>query len=106
MKKDPGPVTIQILDKEYRIACSEGEEDALLAAARYLDTRMREIRAGGKVIGTDRIAVLAALNMANDLLTQTATKTSENLAGSADKRVRSLRDRIEIALNDSNQLEL
>jgi len=72
---------VHILDKEYRIACTTEEEDNLHAAARYLDNKMREIRASGKVIGADRIAVMAALNMAHDLLEQKEQKAdiSEDL---------------------------
>ena len=64
MSEQRYPVSVHILDKEYRIACTSDEEDNLHKAAHYLDEQMREIRAGGKVIGADRIAVMAALNMA------------------------------------------
>ena len=97
-------IAVSILGKEYRIACAEGEEDALLKAARYLDARMKEIRSGGKVIGTERIAVMAALNIAHELLTR--EDTADAAASTANKRIRALRERIEIALNDSAQLEL
>jgi cell division protein ZapA len=59
---------VSILGREYRIACAEDERDALLQAVAHLDARMREIRDTGKVNGIDRIAVMAALNIANDLL--------------------------------------
>jgi cell division protein ZapA len=98
------PIAVSILGKEYRIACAEGEEEALLKAARYLDARMKEIRSGGKVIGTERIAVMAALNIAHELLTR--EHTADAAANTANKRIRALRERIEIALNDSAQLEL
>jgi cell division protein ZapA len=98
------PLSVRILDKEYRVACGEGEEDALLASARFLDKRMREVRSSGKVIGTDKIAVIVALNLAHDLIEQKARKHDE--ADSAGNRLRHLRERIEVALNDSNQLEL
>ena len=93
------PVAVSILGKEYRIACEPGTEDELISAARFLDTRMREVRGTGKVIGTDRIAVMVALNLAHELL-------QEKSASSSNKRIRALRERIEIALNDSTQLEL
>ena len=104
MSKVASPVKVRILDKEYRIACDEGEEEDLLAAARLLDTRMQEIRDVGKVIGTERIAVVAALNMANDLLSNPGS--DEEMAGSANNRIKGMRERIETALNESNQLEL
>jgi cell division protein ZapA len=59
---------IEILGREYKVACKEGERAELLDAVGFLDAKMREIRDGNKVTGVDRIAVMAALNMANDLL--------------------------------------
>ena len=61
-------VTVHILDKEYCIACPQDERANLESAARYLDGKMREIRTSGKVIGADRVAVMAALNITHDLL--------------------------------------
>ncbi len=68
MSDDSTPVTLQILDKDYRIACAVGEEQALLDCARMLDKRMREVRQNGRVIGADRIAVMAALNVIYELM--------------------------------------
>lgn len=62
------PVDITILDKEYRVNCPESEREALERAARFLDRKMREIRHTGKVIGNDRVAVMAALNITYELL--------------------------------------
>ncbi|MGC9458049.1 MAG: cell division protein ZapA [Halothiobacillaceae bacterium] len=61
-------VNITILDKEYRIACPPEEREVLHRTAQYLDERMREIRSARRVIGADRIAVLAALNITHELL--------------------------------------
>ena len=61
------PVAVSILGKEYRISCEPGAEQELIGAARFLDARMREARGSGKVIGTDRIAVMVALNLAHEL---------------------------------------
>jgi cell division protein ZapA len=60
--------TIHLMGKEYRVMCPEHEHPGLHAAAYYLDGRMKEIRERGKVIGSERIAVMAALNIANELL--------------------------------------
>lgn len=68
MSDDAIPVTVQILDKEYRVGCGPAEKDGLMESARLLDRRMREIRQTGRVVGTDRIAVMAALNIAHELL--------------------------------------
>jgi cell division protein ZapA len=104
VSKPNDPVVVSILGKEYRIACEPGEEDELISASRLLDSRMREVRNSGKVIGTDRIAVMVALNLAHELLKEKSDQDSA--ASSSNRRIRSLRERIEIALNDSTQLEL
>jgi cell division protein ZapA len=98
------PVAVRILDKEYRIGCPAGEEDRLLAAARMLDERMKEIRRGGSVIGTERIAIVTALNLAHELLSNPPQEGEQ--VDALGPRVRSLRERIETALNETNQLEL
>ncbi|MCB1830400.1 MAG: cell division protein ZapA [Chromatiaceae bacterium] len=98
------PVVVHILDKEYRIACQKGEEDGLLASARLLDTKMRSIRSSGKVIGSDRMAVMVALNLAHELLQQKNNNTTT--VGTISKRVQSMQEKIDIALKNSNQLEV
>ncbi|HLV78173.1 MAG TPA: cell division protein ZapA [Marinobacter sp.] len=70
MSQPSTTVEVRILDKEYLVACPREEQEALLRAARHLDTKMREIRASGKVFGTERIAVMAALNITHQLLEQ------------------------------------
>ncbi|PKM30800.1 MAG: cell division protein ZapA [Gammaproteobacteria bacterium HGW-Gammaproteobacteria-11] len=62
-------VTLHILDKEYRVSCPPEERSNLEQAARHLDTTMREIRNSGKVIGVERIAVMAALNISHEMIT-------------------------------------
>lgn len=104
MSRQRKPVVVSILGKEYRIGCEPDEEEALIRAARYLDVRMKEIRATGRVIGTERIAVMAALNLAHELLTRDNDVAAA--AGTNNKRIRALRERIETALNDSAELEL
>lgn len=61
-------VVVHILGQDYKVACSPGERDSLLRAASELDRRMRDIRQVGNVVGVERIAVMAALNLANELL--------------------------------------
>jgi len=68
------PVEVRILDREYLVACPEDERDDLVAAARLLDKRMREVRDGNRLAGIDRIAVLAALNLAHDLHSLTESR--------------------------------
>lgn len=61
-------VVVQILDKDYQVSCPPEERNALLQSALLLDERMRTIRRGGAVIGLERIAVMAALNLSHELL--------------------------------------
>ena len=101
---EPTTVSVKILDKEYQVSCRQDEIDALTASARYLDQQMRQIRESGKVFGLDRIAVMAALNMSNELLQN--RQTLAGLQGEAHGRVRSLTDRITVALAEHKQLKL
>lgn len=63
----PTPVTIRILGKDYTIACPSGAQTSLISSARNVDDKMREIRKSGKIIGSERIAVITALNLAHEL---------------------------------------
>lgn len=95
MKEAREGVTITILGKEFLIACQDDERDALLASAEYLDRKMREIHATGRVIGTERTAIMAALNIANELLTLKARgSVSEELS----QKIRFLEQKIDSAL--------
>lgn len=97
-------VSVRILDKEYQVSCRQDEVDALSAAARYVDGQMREIREAGKVFGLDRIAVMTALNLSNELLlNRNAVASRQN---EADSMVSSLTDRITRALGEHKQLDL
>ena len=62
------PANVRILDREYTVGVSEDERASLAAAARLLDARMREIRGGNKMVALDRLAVLAALNLAHEFM--------------------------------------
>jgi cell division protein ZapA len=90
-------VTVQILDKEYSIICPQEERTNLVSAARYLDGKMREIRSSGKVIGADRIAVMAALNITHDLLHRQDLPDVQT-SGSTREQVRDLLDRVDLVL--------
>jgi cell division protein ZapA len=97
------PVTVRILDKEYRIACEPEEKDGLIDSARFLDQRMREIRQSGRVIGSDRIAVMAALNITYELLQskQQAGTGEQN----AEHRLAGLQQRVSEALAAHRELD-
>ena len=69
---------MNILEKDYEVVCAPGEVDALKASARYVDRQMQSIRNSGKVIGLDRVAVMAVLNIANEYLgTESRRKQTE-----------------------------
>lgn len=72
---------VKILDKDYMVACPEEEQNALRQSANYLDQKMREIRASGKIHGLERIAVMAALNIAHEFLQKdSANSTGQDVA--------------------------
>jgi len=98
------PITVQILDKEYRIACPAGQEEALRESATFLNKRILEVRESGKVIGPDRITVMAALNLAHEFLTERSEH--QTYTSNINQRVRTLHERIDSAIRSSNQLEL
>ena len=81
MSKSSEPVTIRVLDREYTVGVEPDERDSLVAAAKLLDNKMREIRGGNKLAAVDRIAVLAALNLAHEL---------QQIRGDTDRREREL----------------
>ena len=97
-------VSVRILEKEYHITCPIEERSDLLDSAEFLNMKMREIRDSGKVVGLDRIAVIAALNMANELIRFRNRDT--NLDSDVGGRLRILRERVESALEKGRQLEL
>ena len=101
---DSGAVSIRILDKEYRVSCPPEEQEALLVTASYLGKKMKEIRDSGKVVGTDRIAVMAALNLTHELLKTRSETSSQN--DTLGARIRSLQNKIDAALHDSKQMDL
>lgn len=96
MSNEPIQVSIRILDKEYRIACAPHEQEGLRESARLLDGKMREIRKTGRVIGTDRIAVMAALNLAHELCQLQRSRSVD--AAEIDPRLVLLQERVAQAL--------
>jgi cell division protein ZapA len=103
-EKDSARLNVRILEREYLVACPQAERAALLDSAELLNSRMREIRDSGKVVGLDRIAVIAALNLANELIK--LQNRDQRVEAELGNRVRGLRDRIEGELARGQQLEL
>ena len=104
MTQQLAQVSVRILDKEYQVACPANERTDLLDSAEILDAKMREIRDTRRIVGLDRIAVMAALNMANELLQ--AQAKDKHLEGTIGSRLKLISDRVENALGDNQQLEL
>lgn len=101
---DMQPVTIRVLDKDYQVACPMNEREALLDSAKLLDEKMREIKNSSKMVGTDRVAVMAALNIAHDLL-QCQSGIGNEEPGTKTK-IKNLQAKIEAAITRGRQLEL
>ena len=97
-------VSVRLLDRQYEVACPVEERSDLLDSAEYLDAKMREVRDTGKVVGLDRIAVISALNIANELIK--LKQQGSSLDGDVGSRLKALRERVEAALEKGQQLEL
>jgi len=97
---------VSILGREYRVACKESERDELLQAVQYLDRRMREIRDAGKIAGTERIAVMAALNIAHELLRarSVAPATSGFDSAAIQRRISAMQTAIDRAMAEQEKL--
>lgn len=96
-------VSVRILEKEYQVACLPEERSELLDSAEFLNGKMRDIRDAGNIVGLDRIAVMAALNLAHELLKRNRNDAIEN---EVTERVRQMRERVESALSRGTQLPL
>ena len=104
-------VTVKILDKDYQVACPEEQVNDLATSARYLDKQMRTIRDTGKVIGLERIAVMAALNISYELLQASeqgivGQTGAEEGTEPPDASYRQLNHKIDEALQQLRQLEI
>jgi len=97
-------VSIRILGKEYQVACPLEEKADLLAAADVLNKKMQDIRSSGKVLGLDRVAVMAALNLANELIKR--NDEDQQLKDIFDLRIKAMRERLDSALGPGQQLSL
>lgn len=90
-------VTVSILDKDYQVSCGEDEVAALKDSARYLDQKMREIKASSNVLGLDRLAVMTALNIVHELIAQNESQAS--LVAHHESALSSLDNKLSVALN-------
>lgn len=106
MSTEKSTVRLSILGKDYQIACPADEKLALQEAAEYLDKQMQDLRNSGKVIGTERIAVMAALHIAHEFLNQEPVAVAQGSSTEVDDALRKLNNKTDQALMRLKQLEI
>ena len=94
-------IDVNIMGREFTVACSDEERAGLLEAVSYLDKKMHDIRDTGKVVGIDRIAIMAALNMSHELL---HTKTGDIDIGDYKRRISAMQNQIDEAVASQTKL--
>ena len=104
MSKEVSPINITILDKEYLINCEEEEKQSLRNAVDYLNEKMLEMKKNGGVIGSERIAVMTALNIANELLAY--KKENQDYTFKIDNTLKRLQSKINDALTRDKQIDI
>jgi len=103
VKKSPEGVNVSIMGREFAVACADEQRDALSQAAMHLDIKMREIQKSGKIIGMEKCAIMAALNITHELLSAQAKQ------GESDKisaTVASILNKLDIAMQEQAQLSI
>jgi len=102
MAEPASTVEVTLLGRTYRVACEEGEREPLMQAVAYLDGKMNEIRKAGKVIGAERIAVMAALNVAHELL---GTRLGTGFdVGQVKRRIAAIESKLDAAIAKQENL--
>ena len=94
-------IDVNIMGREFTVSCSDEERAGLLEAVNYLDKKMHDIRDTGKVVGIDRIAIMAALNMSHELL---HTKTGDIDIGDYKRRISAMQNQIDEAMASQTKL--
>ncbi len=102
MSEGSNTIEVTLLGRTYRVACEESERESLLQAVAYLDAKMNEIRKAGKVTGSERIAVMAALNVAHDLLSVRLGSGFD--LGKAKRRISAIESKIDAAIAKQENL--
>jgi cell division protein ZapA len=102
MADGPKTIEVNLLGRAYHVACEDDEREALMQAVAYLDGKLNEIRQNGKVTGSERIAVMAALNIAHELL---STKLGNGFdIGQAKRRIAAIEAKLDAALAQQEKL--
>ena len=102
MSGDAKGLDVTIMGREFRVTCPEDEQQDLLSAVEFLDRKMREIRDSGKVIGIERIAIMAALNITHEFLTTRLAGRFD--VGEFERRISRMQEQIDQAMLDQNDL--
>jgi cell division protein ZapA len=95
------PVDVSILGRDFTVSCTDEELPGLMDAVHYLDKKMRDIRDAGKIVGVERIAIMAALNLSHELLN---TKTGDVDIGDYKRRINAMQNQIDEAVATQNKL--
>jgi len=104
MSEQSASVQVKILDKEYNINCPPSDQEALIKSARYLDESMRKVKERGNIHGSEKVAVMAALNITYELLQKNRLINETRRVNS--EVMKDLEDKIDTALERSRQLEI
>jgi cell division protein ZapA len=89
------PIDVMIMGREFRVSCTDEERQGLMDAVNYLDKKMRDIRDSGKIVGLERIAIMAALNLSHEVLN---TKTGDVDIGDYKRRINAMQNQIDEAI--------
>lgn len=95
------PVNLRIIDKDYVIACPETERETLLASAQYLNEKIKEVREGGKIVNSERMVVISALNIIHEFFQYRQQKETE--LDQLNSQIADLQEKIELVLARFNQ---
>jgi len=98
------PISVKISGKEYQISCPKEEQKSLISSAELLHNSMEKIRATGKIVGTDRIAVLAALNLAHDLIT--LQDDEGGVDNEMNQKILSMKEKVSAFLDEERKLNI
>jgi cell division protein ZapA len=94
-------VDVQIMGREFTVSCTDEERQGLMDAVDYLDKKMRDIRDSGRVVGVERIAIMAALNLSHEVLN---TKSGDVDIGDYKRRINAMQNQIDDAIAEQNKL--
>jgi cell division protein ZapA len=104
MAEETDTVNISILGRDYQISCPPSEEEALRKSAKYLDKQMSKVKSRGSTLAYEKVAVMAALNICHELLQQ--SQEAENSDSSFVDKIQTLQEKVEVALQNSRQIEI